>query len=158
MHAKLTVSGSDRYQREIERSDSMNCSSPSRLAHSASIPVFATRTIDDETFDLTMSSVHEPNESPIMHRSRSFETKRPVWARVEAHWARITLDHDRQSAESLPLYQRVKSWLSPPAVPVTFQEQPVVTKVPSPDNKRTIAHSFKPLPFHRLTIDFHFAD
>lgn len=131
MHAKLTVSerGADRYQREIERLDSMNCSSPSRLAHSASIPVFSSRT-DQEAFDLTMSSVHEPNGSP-MHRSRSFETKRPVWARVEAHWARITLDHDRQSCDAtLPLYQRVKSWLSPAGVPVTFQEHPVVTKVP----------------------------
>lgn len=76
-----------------------------------------------------------------LNRSLSFDGRRQVWARVEAHWARVTLDRDRfipatgysvvkyDPQGEQPLYQRIRSWLTNNPPTQTYQQSPVMTKV-----------------------------
>uniref|UniRef100_A0A0P5Q1A2 phosphatidylinositol-3,5-bisphosphate 3-phosphatase n=1 Tax=Daphnia magna TaxID=35525 RepID=A0A0P5Q1A2_9CRUS len=78
-----------------------------------------------------------------LNRSLSFDGRRKVWARVEAHWARVTLDrsvpsgtansadkHDPQGAiGEQPFYQRIRSWLTNNPQTQTYQQSPVMTKI-----------------------------
>lgn len=81
-----------------------------------------------------------------LNRSLSFDGRRKVWARVEAHWARVTLDRDRSvpsgtghhslvkyepqaGGEQTPFYQRIRSWLTSHPQTQTYQQSPVMTKV-----------------------------
>ena len=77
-----------------------------------------------------------------LNRSLSFDGRRQVWAKVEAHWARVTLDRDRfvpstgqpvvkcdPQGEQPAFYQRIRSWLTNNPQTQTYQQSPVMTKV-----------------------------
>lgn len=82
-----------------------------------------------------------------LNRSLSFDGRRKVWARVEAHWARVTLDRSVPSTghslvkyepqggtREQPFYQRIRSWLTSHPQTQTYQQSPVMTKVNLLDN------------------------
>lgn len=92
-----------------------------------------------------------------LNRSLSFDGRRKVWARVEAHWARVTLDRSVPSTghslvkyepqggtSEQPFYQRIRSWLTSHPQTQTYQQSPVMTKVNLLDN----------IQQSRLKIDF----
>lgn len=106
-----------------------------------------------------------------LNRSLSFDGRRKVWARVEAHWARVTLDrsvpsgtansadkHDPQGAiGEQPFYQRIRSWLTNNPQTQTYQQSPVMTKVHSSPNQLNsyIYEPYKITP-HKIIIFYLF--
>ena len=96
-----------------------------------------------------------------LNRSLSFDGRRQVWAKVEAHWARVTLDRDRfvpstgqpvvkcdPQGEQPAFYQRIRSWLTNNPQTQTYQQSPVMTKV-------VFFYIFCPRPVHLFyQLDF----
>lgn len=136
-----------------------------KLAHSATIPCVSQMLSstangsggggqEGNSASTTTSSTAELN------RSLSFDGRRQVWAKVEAHWARVTLDRDRfvpatgsaghsvvkyDPQGELPFYQRLRSWLTNNPQTTTYQQTPVMTKVlfscqPRRSNHSSAAH------------------
>lgn len=135
-----------------------------KLAHSATIHCVMSQmgpsTSDsnkDDSVDNNCRPTGPCSSSSLspFNRSQSFDARRQVWARVEAHWARMTTDdrlsvvapsigfysvvkYDPGQDQVQPLYQRLRSWLSsgssqaPPQQNGLQQQQqncPVMTKV-----------------------------
>jgi hypothetical protein len=119
----------------------------------------------DSTGDETKPNQGAPDGQ--LNRSLSFDGRRKVWARVEAHWARVTLDRDRSVPSSAghslvkyepqagtggeqPFYQRIRSWLTSHPQTQTYQQSPVMTKVNIGYDDKSI--SFISVPLHSLRI------
>lgn len=144
----------------------MNCATYPwmKLAHSATIPCVSqmlSSSVGNVGGGGEHDSIEKSNDSVAdesktnqgsgpdgqLNRSLSFDGRRKVWARVEAHWARVTLDrsvpsgtgnslvkHDPQGAVGdQPFYQRIRSWLTSNPQTQTYQQSPVMTKV-QPNN------------------------
>lgn len=128
-----------------------------KLAHSATIPCVSQMlsstpngsagggvetTSGDSANNTSSSSSTKTGQPDGLNRSLSFDGRRQVWARVEAHWARVTLDRDRfvpatgsysvvkyDPQGDQPLYQRIRSWLTNNPQTQTYQDSQVMTKV-----------------------------
>lgn len=122
-----------------------------QLAHSSSIPCVSMLTSSLTNDGGGASPLNEEKEEVRLgdglNRSISFDTRRQVWARVEKKWARMTVDDPvilpstlpvvkyDEDVQTLPFYQRIRSWLTRSPSSQTFQEFPIMTKV----KKRTPA-------------------
>lgn len=130
-----------------------------KLAHSATIPCVSQMLSSlpngsgggvggGQEGDSANNTATNNSNTEGLNRSLSFDGRRQVWAKVEAHWARVTLDRDRfvpgtgssgSSGHSVvkydpqgeqPFYQRLRSWLTNnPQTQATYQQTPVMTKV-----------------------------
>ena len=175
----------------------MHCTTPmAKLAHSATIPCVMSQMGPSSTSSDINKVVDKNGRRPAggsltdplspFNRSQSFDARRQVWSRVEAHWARMTTDdrlsviapsigfysvvkYDPQQDQVPPLYQRLKSWLSSGSSTAPPQQQqqnyPVpATKVPSAANSFlmhasfTIIYSFVHSHFSFFFLNFVFTD
>ena len=156
--------------RRISISFLMHCTATTtqplaKLAHSATIHCVMNQSVmSPSTSDSNKDSVDNngrpsgvcsSSSLPQFNRSQSFDARRQVWARVEAHWARMTTDdrlsvvapsigfysvvkYDPGQDQVQPLYQRLRSWLSSGSSQASAQQNgqqqqqqncPVMTKV-----------------------------
>ncbi len=130
----------------------MNCATypwRMKLAHSATIPCVSQMLSTTPNGSSAGGGESQEGDSAAntktgpdgLNRSLSFDGRRQVWARVEAHWARVTLDRDRfvpatgysvvkyDPQGEQPFYQRIRSWLTSNPQTQTYQQSPVMTKV-----------------------------